>query len=277
MSDFLKTMAAQSGERAAAIERRYSARDFDLPLVPLDTGSFGVIAEIKEHSPSAGSLAANGASRSDRARQYVQGGAAAISVLTEPSSFAGELSHLEEVVAAVAGTDVPVMRKDFLVDPKQILEARAAGASGVLLIVAMLDDRRLASLLDCAAEHSLFVLLESFDDEDLGRTARLLATPALADRAASGQLLIGVNSRDLRTLHVDPARLEDLAGLLPGAAVTVAESGINDAGDARRAAALGYGAVLVGTALMRRADPAALINDMLLAGRDERMPGMDYA
>jgi indole-3-glycerol phosphate synthase len=270
-------MAALSAERSASIAGNYSASDFDLPLVPLNTGSFGVIAEIKERSPSAGMLATDGASRSDRARQYAQGGAAAISVLTEPSSFNGDISHLEEVVAAVAGTDVPVMRKDFLVDPKQILEARAAGASGVLLIVAMLDDRRLASMLDSAAEHSLFVLLESFDVIDLERTARLLARAACAERAASGQLLIGVNSRDLRTLHVDPARLEKLAPRLPEAAVTVAESGIGGAEDVRRVAALGYRAVLVGTALMRRADPAALINEMLLAGRDERAPGASFA
>lgn len=276
MSDFLKTMAALSAERAAAITRRYSASDFDLPLVPLDTGSFGVIAEIKERSPSAGSLGAHRASRSDRARQYAQGGAAAISVLTEPSSFDGDLSHLEEVVSAVAGADVPVMRKDFLVDPKQIQEARAAGASGVLLIVAMLDEARLASMLDCAAEHSLFVLLESFDGIDLERTARLLARPPCAERAASGQLLVGVNSRDLRTLRVDPARLERLVPLLPQA-VTVAESGIDSADDVRGVAALGYRAVLVGTALMRRADPAALINEMLLAGRNERIPGVGLA
>lgn len=269
MSDFLTTMGDRSRERAAAIARRFSASDFDLPLVPLNTGTFGVIAEIKERSPAAGSLAADGASRSDRARQYVQAGAAAISVLTEPSSFDGDLSHLEEVVSAVAGADVPVMRKDFLVETKQVQEARAAGASGVLLIVAMLDDKRLADMLACAAEHSLFVLLESFDGQDLERTKRFLEDPARADRVANGQLLIGVNSRDLRTLHVDPARLEDLAARLPESAVTVAESGIESAADVRRVAALGYRAALVGTALMQRADPAALINEMLLAGRGE--------
>lgn len=267
-------MGDRSRERAAAIAQRFSASDFDLPLVPLNTGTFGVIAEIKERSPAAGSLAADGASRGDRARQYVHGGAAAISVLTEPSSFDGDLSHLEEVVSAIAGADVPVMRKDFLVETKQVQEARAAGASGVLLIVAMLDDKRLADMLACAAEHSLFVLLESFDGEDLERTKRFLEDPACADRAAKGQLLIGVNSRDLRTLHVDPSRLEDLAARLPKSAITVAESGIESAADVRRVAALGYRAALVGTALMRRADPAALINEMLLAGRGESTAGV---
>ena len=125
--------------------------------------------------------------RATRARQYVDGGAAAISVLTEPSRFDGSLEHLDDVAAAVNGT--PVMRKDFLVDTVQVLEARAAGASGVLLIAAMLDDRQLRSMLDCAAEHGLFVLLESFDEEDLTRSSRLLDKPADRERADAGQLL----------------------------------------------------------------------------------------
>ena len=167
--------------------------------------------------------------RATRARQYVDGGAAAISVLTEPSRFDGSLEHLEEVAAAVSGT--PVMRKDFLVDPVQVLEARAAGASGVLLIAAMLDDSQLRSMLDCAAEHGLFVLLESFDDPDLARSSKLLDNPADRERAAAGQLLFGVNTRNLRTLHVDPQRLAKLAPALP-AARCVAESGLHEAADA---------------------------------------------
>ena len=124
-----------------------------------------------------------------------------LSVLTEPSRFDGELAHLEAVVAAAPGT--PVMRKDFLVDTTQVLEARAAGASGVLLIATMLDDGKLQAMLDCAFEHGMFVLLESFDEDDLRRSTQFLDL--------DGQLLIGVNTRNLRTLEVDGDRLRLIA------------------------------------------------------------------
>jgi indole-3-glycerol phosphate synthase len=197
----------------------------------------------------------------------VQGGAAAISVLTEPSRFDGSLEHLAEVVRAVTGAGVPVMRKDFLVDRRQILEARAAGASGVLLIVAMLNDKELPDLLACAREHSLFVLLEAFDERDLERIRALLENGRCADDAANRTLLVGINIRDLRTLAVDSGRLARLAPLLPEGAVCVAESGLASPSDAATAASLGYHMGLVGTALMRAANPAALLSDMLLAGR----------
>ena len=267
MSDFLQSMAASSAERAAAISGTFAACNFDLPVAPLDLDSFDLIAEIKDRSPSAGELAADPSSRLDRARQYLQGGAAAISVLTEPSRFGGDLSHLREVVAAVSGAGLPVMRKDFLVDVRQVLEARAAGASGVLLIVAMLSDNQLAAMLDCAFEHSLFVLLESFDEDDVGRTASLLKIARYADRAGRRQLLVGVNSRNLRTLDVDSGRLARLAPLLPHQAVAVAESGLGNPRDAAEVSSLGYRVALVGTALMREADPGALISDMLVQGR----------
>lgn len=267
MSDFLKIMAESSRERASAIRATFGARDFDLPVARLNLDSFDLIAEIKDRSPSAGALSRAPGSRTDRARQYLQGGAAAISVLTEPSTFGGEMSHLREVVAAVSGAGLPVMRKDFLVDVRQVLEARAAGASGVLLIAAMLSDATLADLLDCAFEHSLFVLLEAFDEDDLARVANLLEVERYASRAQRRQLLVGVNSRNLRTLEVDPDRLARLAPLLPRAAVAVAESGLRNAGDAARVCSLGYGVALVGTALMREGDPGALISAMLVAGR----------
>ena len=219
--------------------------------MPLNLGAFDVIAEIKNRSPAEGELTARGVDRVDRAQQYVEGGAAAISVLTEPSRFDGSLEHLAEVAAAVPGT--PVMRKDFLVDPVQILEARSAGASGVLLIAAMLDDRALRSMLDCSAEHGLFVLLESFDEEDLARSSKLLDNPADHERADAGQLLFGVNTRNLRTLHVDPERLAKLAPALP-AGRCVAESGLHTEADAAAVADLGYRLALVGTALMRSED-----------------------
>lgn len=267
MSDFLQTMAASSAERAASISGTFAACNFDLPVAPLDLDSFDLIAEIKDRSPSAGQLAGDSSSRMDRARQYLQGGAAAISVLTEPSRFGGDMSHLREVVAAVSGASLPVMRKDFLVDVRQVLEARAAGASGVLLIVAMLSDDKLADMLDCAFEHSLFVLLESFDEDDVGRAAGLLKIARYADRAVRRQLLVGVNSRNLRTLDVDSGRLARLAPLLPHDTVAVAESGLGNPGDAAEVSSLGYRVALVGTALMREADPGALISDMLVQGR----------
>ena len=184
--------------------------------------------------------------------------------MTEPSQFAGALEHLDEVAAAVP--DTPVMRKDFLVDPVQILEARKYGASGVLLIVAMRDDRTLREMLDRAADLDMFVLLECFDSGDLERASQLLASASDQDSVAAGQVLVGVNTRDLRTLRVDPDRLQLLAPELPDA-FCVAESGLHTADDAADAAGLGYRLGLVGTALMRTDDPEALVRAMCAAGR----------
>ena len=262
MSDFLQQMATRSAERAAAAGS-IRERDLDKPVVPLQLGAFDVIAEIKGRSPAEGALAGVDLDRPAQARRYAAGGAAAISVLTEPSRFDGALEHLEAVAAAVPGT--PVMRKDFLVEPVQVLEARRAGASGVLLITAMLSDARLRSMLDAAFEPGMFVLLEAFDEHDLARSSALLENPAVRDRAAAGQLLIGVNTRNLRTLEVDAARLERLAPLLP-AARRVAESGLATAGDAAAVAEWGYGLALVGSALMRSDDPAGLVAAMRAAG-----------
>lgn len=254
MADFLKAMAKSSAARAAQAPSLTDAA-FDKPVVPLARAAFDVIAEIKERSPAEGDLSCVGLDRGARARAYATGGAAAISVLTEPTRFDGELAHLEEVATAVP--DTPVMRKDFLVDPVQVLEARAAGASGVLLITTMLDDSALRSMLDCAFEHGMFVLLESFDEDDLARSARFLDL--------DGELLIGVNTRNLRTLDVDSNRLQRLSPLLPDAPC-VAESGLRDSADAARVAGWGYTMALVGTALMRSDDPAALIAAMRGAG-----------
>jgi len=265
MSDFLKDMAKSSAARAALVPS-FTDADFDKPVVPLSLGTFDVIAEIKQRSPAEGNLLIgagypiHGASDhmpslNERAKAYAAGGAAAISVLTEPSRFDGDLAHLEGVAAAVP--DTPVMRKDFLVEPVQVLEARASGASGVLLITTMLDDEVLRTMIDCAWEHGMFVLLESFDEEDLERSARFLD--------GTGQLLIGVNTRNLRTLEVDSERLRNLAPSLPGA-TCVAESGLRIAEDAARVAAWGYSMALVGTALMRSDGPTALIRDMREAG-----------
>ncbi|MBT8084116.1 MAG: indole-3-glycerol-phosphate synthase [Woeseia sp.] len=267
MSDFLKQMADASAARAAKAQRRYSDDELDMPVVSMKLNGFDVIAELKEHSPAEGELAGADNDRLAQASRYVKGGAAAVSVLTEPTRFGGDLVHLREVAALLAGAGVPAMRKDFLVEPAQLLEARAAGASGALLITAMLDDAKLRAMLDCAFEHSLFVLLEAFDEDDLRRARDLMQLSRYAERATERSLLFGVNTRNLRTLAVDPDRLERLRTQLPQGALSVAESGIKSADDAARAAGFGYDAVLVGTALMRSADPTALVRDILAAGR----------
>ena len=279
MTDFLKEMAALSTERAERAKAAGPAiGDIDKPVVPLKLGAFDVIAELKDRSPAEGQLAAVrttagveagstvDSERAERARAYARGGAAAISVLTEPSRFAGDLGHLADVVAAVP--DIPVMRKDFLVDPIQIREARIAGASGVLLIATMLSDERLLSMLDCACDYDMFVLLESFDENDLERSARLMDNAVYRDLADSGKLLFGVNTRNLRTLEVDGDRLRTLAPHLPTGR-SVAESGLHEAADAASVSAWGYRLALVGTALMRSDDPAALIAAMREAGSAE--------
>lgn len=270
MADFLADMAASSRARAAELPSRLPGSQLDRPRFPLAAGGFELIAEIKERSPAEGRLAGDDSNRIARANAYAAAGAAAISVLTEPARFDGSVEHLDEVAAAVAEAGVPVMRKDFIVDRRQIAQARAHGASGVLLIAALLDDAELDALLDHAFELGLFVLLESFDEEDFGRSLALLERSRIADRAAAGEFLLGINSRDLRSLEVDAQRLEAFADRLPETAVTVAESGLRTPADAARVAGLGYRMGLVGTALMRSDDPAALIRDMLAAGRDDR-------
>lgn len=269
MSDFLDTMARSSTERAAAFRENFAGASFARPLHSLRLGRFDLIAEIKDRSPAEGDLVNTTIGRAERARLYAEAGAAAISVLTEPSRFSGSIDHLREVADAVADTGVPVMRKDFLVDESQLVEAREAGASGALLIAAMLPGKRLQDMLDEAETHGLFVLLECFDEVDLARVTKLLGEERNRARAAEGRLLLGINTRNLRTLAVDTGRLAALAPLLPAGIACVAESGLQTPEDAAAVRGLGYGVALVGTALMRAADPAALVRTMLAAGRGE--------
>lgn len=252
MADFLTAMARASADRVRrGPDLRGSRRD-PLP-VSLSPAGFDVIAEVKRVSPSEGAL---GGTPVERARAYERGGACAISVLTEPTRFAGSLDDLEAVSRAVR---LPVMRKDFLVDPVQVREAREAGASGVLLIARILDDDALAAMLAAAAAQSLFVLLEAFDLEDLAR---------IAPFAGTDRLLVGVNARDLTTLRIDPARFARCAQALPPSAPAVAESGLSRESDVGEAVALGYRVALVGTALMRAADPAERLAAWLRHGRE---------
>ena len=232
---------------------------------------FDLIAELKLRSPAAGVLADAAEDLPVRVQRYARAGAAAVSVLTEPSRFDGSLEHLKVAARALSAARVPVMRKDFLVDPYQILEARAAGASGVLLILRMLDDAELAALTDCALESGLFALLEAFDEPDLERAGALVE----ARRGATGAalLLVGVNCRDLATLQVVPGRLEQLAPRLPAHVARVAESGVTSTADAARVAAAGYDLALVGSALMGEGDPGRLVAAMLAAGREARARG----
>lgn len=267
MSDFLQSMAASSRARADAIESPPSADRLDRPAFSLRLDRFDLVAEIKNRSPAEGELATGAGDRVSRAAAYVAGGAAAISILTEPDRFDGDLAHLQEVATAVAVTETPVMRKDFLVDTAQVLEAKAAGASGILLIAAMLDDKALTSMLDCAFEYDLFVLLEAFDEQDLNRSRQLANRSIYADQADRNKFLVGVNTRNLRTLEVDSVRLERLGPLLPAGVTCVAESGIVTADDAGNVVDWGYRAALVGTALMRAEDPESLVRNMLSAGR----------
>jgi indole-3-glycerol phosphate synthase len=270
MSSFLDEMAAASAARVRAAQAQVSeaallelaSHTAAAPPLRLSAEGFDVIAELKLRSPAAGALGAPGTAIAPRAITYARAGAAAVSVLTEPSRFDGSLSHLTEAVRALSPFGVPAMRKDFLIDPYQILEARAAGAGGVLLIVRMLSGETLGALIECARTQGLFVLLEAFDETDLDRMQQVIA--ADAGRSA---LLAGVNCRDLVTLEVVAGRLLELAPLLPPQVPHVAESGVECASDARRLAAAGYALALVGSALMRGEHPAVLLRALLEAGR----------
>jgi indole-3-glycerol phosphate synthase len=273
--DFLQSMALASRERVTKarvqrpeLELKALARSTPEPApLKLSGLGFDLIAEVKLRSPAVGQLDASGEDIAARANDYALAGAAAISVLTEPTRFDGELSHLEQVARALQRR-IPVMRKDFLVDPYQVYEARAAGAGGILIILRMLEPAQVASLLDAAVELRLFVLLEAFDATDLRFAAALVR-----DYATRTRLLVGVNCRDLATLQVVPGRLEALAASLPREVPCVAESGVEQAEDAARLAAAGYAVALVGSALMRSGDRIGLARALLAAGRQARRCG----
>ena len=273
MSGFLDDMAAASLARVRAAKARSTeaallARAAATPAPPplrLAADGFDLIAELKLRSPASGVLAARDVSIAAQVTDYARAGVAAVSVLTEPTRFDGSLTHLTEAAQALAPHQVPAMRKDFLVDPYQVLEARTAGAGGVLLILRALSRETLGALLECARTQGLFVLLEAFDAQDLERMREVIAADA-----GRSTLLAGVNCRDLATLEVVPERLLELAPLVPRGVPQVAESGVGGAEDARRVAAAGYRLILVGSALMRAADPAARARELLEAGRAAR-------
>jgi indole-3-glycerol phosphate synthase len=268
--DFLATMAASSRTRSGAAqsllaERELRARIADLPAVPaLKLHSFDLIAEVKLRSPAMGLL--KSAADEDvgaRVASYARAGAAAVSILTEPSRFDGKLEDLAAGSRLLAPLGVPAMRKDFLVDGYQVLEGRAAGASGVLAILRMLARPDLERLIDTALGLRMFVLLEAFDAADIELAHALVD----ARRQHSDLLLVGVTSRDLVTLKVVPGRLDQLVPLLPPTVKRVAESGVVTPADAARVAACGYDLALVGSALMSAPDPGVLARAMLDAAR----------
>lgn len=268
--DFLAGMAAASRARSAAAqaqlpERELRARLRDrAPAPALKLGTFDLIAEVKLRSPAVGLLKEAGVEDvGARVTTYARAGAAAVSILTEPSRFDGSLADLENGANALRPLGVPAMRKDFLVDGYQVLEGRRAGAGGVLAILRMIPRADLEQLVDTALEQGMFVLLEAFDEPDI-ELAQSLIAPRRAHREL---LLVGVNSRDLVTLKVVPGRLDQLAASLPREVKRVAESGVATAADAARVAACGYDVALVGSALMSAADPAALTLAMLAEAR----------
>lgn len=227
-----------------------------LDPLPLFRAAPGValIAEVKRASPSRGALAQI-PEPGRLAEAYAAGGASAVSVLTEQRRFGGTLADLDDVRAAVS---VPVLRKDFLVDGYQVTEARVHGADLVLLIVASLPDTALNDLHQQATELGMTPLVEVHDEDELDR--------ALAVRPA----LVGINARNLKTLHVDPRTVTDLLPRVPADVLAVAESGVTGPEAVADYVRAGAGAVLVGEALVTRGQPAEAVRSLLDAARAVR-------
>lgn len=302
MTDFLQQMAASSRERVVEAKSRVcEAALLEKALATPQPASlrasperFDLIAELKLRSPAVGQLKSGGEDVAARVTAYAQAGAAAVSVLTEPSRFDGSMAHLETAVRSLTPLHVPAMRKDFLVDPYQVIEARAAGAGGVLVILRMLPRADTKELMACARAMGLFVLVEAFDAADMEGMHDIVGHGGLdRDRAARGiggerrasgsksepgspssvpapPVLAGLNCRDLTTLQIVPKRLVELVHLLPSNVPRVAESGVVSPDDAARIAEVGYEYALVGSALMQGGDPHVLASAMLAAGRAKR-------
>ncbi len=247
---------AETAMRRAA-ELRDQARD-QRPGTPfasaLRADMVRVIAEVKRASPSKGAINP-GLDAAAQAASYVAGGAAAISVLTEPTRFGGSLDDLAMVTARV---DVPVIRKDFLVAPVQLWEARAAGASAALVIVRALDPDRLSRLVDAAHETGLALLFEVRDLHELERALQ------------AGADVIGVNNRNLETLVIDPHTATQVIPSIPPGSIAVAESGIRSVDDVLPAADAGADAILVGSAVSAASDPTAAVRALSSVARRAR-------
>ena len=258
MSDVLKAIVAAARRSADERARSKGAKEIEWEAATrhprakafratLSAGGLRVIAECKRRSPSRGILRAE-YDPAAIAQGYERAGAAAISVLTEPTFFDGSLDHLRAVRAAVS---LPVLRKDFIVTEFQILEARAAGADALLLIVASLDDQTLGVMLRKAHDSELAALVEVHDEAELRRALD------------AGATIVGVNSRDLRTLEVSLETFDRLAGSIPGGVIAVAESGLKSAGDLQRLKTLRYDAFLIGERFMTEAEPGVALAGLL--------------
>jgi len=274
MSDFLGRMAAASRERVATAKRREPESNVQRhassvpppPRLWLSRDGFDLFAEYKRRTPSTGQVSPESgrlASLRDRVFAYAMGGAVAISVLTEPNEFYGSLSDLS---AAAQTTRLPTMRKDFITDPYQVFETRAAGGAGILLVVRILDDACLRDVISTVAECGLFVVLEAFDEVDLSRAT----VAARQSRGLGVFTLVGLNARNLKTLQTERSRLRQLRTGLPIHCPRVAESSLTTPDHAAEAARCGYDVALVGSALMRAPDPTRIVAAMIAAGRAER-------
>lgn len=241
--------------RRAILERAAAAAPLPRPLAQALMGeTVAVIAEVKRRSPSAGAIREN-LDPATHAAAYAHAGAAAISVLTDGPFFGGSLEDLRAVVARVA---VPVLRKDFILDELQILEARAAGASAALLIVRALTAPRLRELIGCAAEWQLDALVE------------VHTAPELATALEAGARIVGVNSRDLDTFTIDTAKAWEILHEVPVEVLAVAESGMASRADVAAAAAAGADGVLIGTVLSAAPDPAGILAEVTRVTRRAR-------
>ena len=233
------------GRLMALAMGRPPARGFERALRAADRP--GVIAEFKRASPSAGEIVDPDLDLAGLAKAYEAGGASAVSVLTEPTRFGGALADLQ---AARLACSIPVLRKDFMVHPAQVIESRASGADAVLLIAAALTEPELKALLLTAADLGMDALVETHSREDLDK--------ALSTEAP----IVGVNARDLETLEVDIDRAMGLLPEIPDDRVAVLESGVRSREQVMRAVEAGARAILVGEALMRAPDPGALVREL---------------
>jgi indole-3-glycerol phosphate synthase len=253
-SGTLGSIVAEARDRAAALRAhkselsRTAASAAAVPSLSsaLRAASVAVIAEVKRRSPSKGWINPNMISV-EQARAYERGGAAAISVLTEHAHFGGSV---EDLVAVRAGVRVPVLKKDFHIEPIQLLEAKAIGASAALVIVRALSPSAFGDMMSVASELGLEVLAEVRDEDELSRALD------------AGARMIGINNRNLETLAIDSDTSERLLGSVPGAIIAVAESGVAGRADVERLARAGVDAVLVGSSVSAATDPTAAVREL---------------